>query len=137
MAANDDKPPKKPPHGGGGVAHDARGNAVWKWAVDSGRFAIDSTSRLLKRLEVPGLKLEDEDKPAAGETVDPHSQPQSHPHSKHPASAKSTAKINAEVGYDPYGGSGGQAKRPPPAIRKPAAAPAARPSLLSRLFRKD
>jgi hypothetical protein len=43
----------------GHVVHDARGNAVWTWVKDTARIAIDSTSRLLKRLEVPELKLED------------------------------------------------------------------------------
>lgn len=54
MGAKDDKPEP----GQGGVQHDARGNAVWQWAVDTGKHALDSTSRLLKRLEVPRLKLE-------------------------------------------------------------------------------
>jgi len=43
----------------GRVVHDARGNAVWSWVKDTARTAVDSTSRLLKRLEVPELKLED------------------------------------------------------------------------------
>jgi cell division protein FtsN len=45
----------------GGVQHDSRGNAVWQWAAESGRHLIDSTSRLLKRLEVPGLSVEGEE----------------------------------------------------------------------------
>ncbi|HKC16068.1 MAG TPA: hypothetical protein VKC11_05110, partial [Steroidobacteraceae bacterium] len=44
----------------GAVQHDARGNAVWQWAVESGRHAIENTTHLLRRLEVPGLKLEDD-----------------------------------------------------------------------------
>ena len=43
----------------GRVVHDARGNAVWDWIKDTTRSAIDSTSRLLKKLEVPELKMED------------------------------------------------------------------------------
>jgi hypothetical protein len=46
----------------GRVRHDSSGRAVWEWAAATGRHAIDSTSRLLKRLELPGLSLEDEDK---------------------------------------------------------------------------
>jgi hypothetical protein len=46
----------------GRVKHDASGRAIWEWAVDTGRHALDSTSRLLKRLEMPGLALEDDDK---------------------------------------------------------------------------
>jgi hypothetical protein len=46
----------------GRVRHDAGGRAVWEWAMDSGRHAIDSTSRLLKRLDLSGLQLLDEGK---------------------------------------------------------------------------
>jgi hypothetical protein len=44
----------------GRVVHDERGNAVWDWVKDTTRIAIDSTSRLLKRLDVPELKVEEE-----------------------------------------------------------------------------
>ena len=43
----------------GRVTHDERGNAVWKWVKDAGRIAIESTSRLLRKLEAPELKMED------------------------------------------------------------------------------
>lgn len=43
----------------GKVVHDQRGNAVWDWLKDTGRNAIESTSRLLRKLEAPGLKMED------------------------------------------------------------------------------
>lgn len=39
----------------GVVRHDDRGNAVW----DTGRAATDSTSQLLRKLEVPHLEVED------------------------------------------------------------------------------
>ena len=39
----------------GVVRHDERGNAVW----DTGRSATDSTSQLLRKLEVPHLEVED------------------------------------------------------------------------------
>lgn len=55
----------QPPSGGptpggrtGKVVHDSRGNAVWDWVKHTGRQAIDSTSRLLKKLEAPELKIE-------------------------------------------------------------------------------
>ena len=67
----------------GRVVHDERGNAVWDWLKDTGRMAIDSTSRLLKRLEVPELKVED--------TQD------------NPLSIESDRDSGG--GYDPYGGS--------------------------------
>lgn len=43
----------------GRVRHDDRGNAVWDWLKETGRNAIESTSRLLKKLEIPQLKVED------------------------------------------------------------------------------
>jgi hypothetical protein len=53
------------PSGGpaGRVRHDARGHAVWDWAVATGEFATLSTSRALKKLEVADLQIEDH-KPA-------------------------------------------------------------------------
>jgi len=32
---------------------------VWDWLKETGRNAIESTSRLLKKLELPQLKVED------------------------------------------------------------------------------
>jgi hypothetical protein len=67
----------------GRIVHDDRGNAIWDWLKDTGRMAIDSTSRLLKRLEVPELKVEDtQDNPLS---IEPDR--------------------DAGGGYDPYGGS--------------------------------
>ena len=42
----------------GKIVHDAHGNAVWDWVKHTGRLAIDSTSRLLKKLEAPELTVE-------------------------------------------------------------------------------
>jgi hypothetical protein len=53
VAGND--PDRKPTSGR--VRHDSSGRAVWEWAVESGRHAIDSTSRLLKKLELTSLTL--------------------------------------------------------------------------------
>ena len=53
-------PPSQPPaEPSGRVRHDERGNAVWDWLKDTGRNAIEATSRLLRRLEVPHLEVED------------------------------------------------------------------------------
>ena len=126
-SGNDDKPGKKPPEQRDGVRHDVRGNAVWQWAVDTGKHARDSTSRLLKRLEVPGLKLEDEaTTPGAKPGADPKvgAGPGS-------AGSRAPAKPWRAGGYDPYGGAR------PVAPKKPAAAPPPRRSLWQRLFRKD
>jgi hypothetical protein len=67
----------------GRVVHDERGNAVWRWVKEAGRSAIDSTSHLLKRLEVPELQVEDSD--------------------NNPLSLE--ADRDAGGGYDPYGSS--------------------------------
>ena len=67
MGTKEDEKTQGEPARSGGVEHDARGNAVWKWAVDTGRHAIDSTSRLLRRLEAPELTLEEESQRPAGE----------------------------------------------------------------------
>jgi hypothetical protein len=121
----------KPMDRPGAVEHDKRGNAVWKWAVDSSRDMLDSTSKLLKRLEVPGLSIDG---------TDP---------------AIQTLSVDRHAGYDPYGTN--RPKRPaPPSValnleqkpqvaaadktnkaKTPAPAPEApRPSVLERLLRK-
>jgi hypothetical protein len=51
-------PPRPTGQPTGKVVHDERGNAVWDWVKHAGRVAIDSTSRLLKKLEAPELKIE-------------------------------------------------------------------------------
>jgi hypothetical protein len=107
----------------GAIEHDKRGNAVWKWAVDSSRDMLDSTSKLLKKLEVPGLSIDG---------TDPELE---------------AFSVNREAGYDPYGTN--RAKRTPVAVKKPQAAPEAnkpktpgpasdvqRPSVLGRLLRR-
>jgi hypothetical protein len=43
----------------GNVVHDERGNAVWDWVKQTSRIAIESTSRLLRKLEAPQLEVED------------------------------------------------------------------------------
>jgi hypothetical protein len=130
----DDGPDGKPKRYADGVTHDSRGAAVWKWAADSGRHLMESTSQLLKRLEVPGLKLEDD---ANGESKKPG------------ATASPPKPAERNVGYDPYGGRRAAAPagaRPraasPPATKprpatKPAAAPPARRSWWQRLFGRD
>ncbi len=80
----DDKPFDQFAGKAGRVIHDARGNAVWDWVKETSRIAIDSTSRLLKRLEVPELKVED-------------TQPNNE--------LSLESERDAGGGYDPYGGS--------------------------------
>ena len=154
MATGDDKPGEKvrsgPPPGalgppgardqrkpGDGVQYDQRGNAIWKWAVDTGKHAIDSTSRLLKRLEVPELTLDDDDKGKlkpgkdSGGSTPPRS-------SRGPAGPPSRT-----AGHDPYGRKTGtpnphvaaRAARSP-SLKKPATASPPRKSWWRRLFQR-
>jgi hypothetical protein len=66
----------------GKVVHDDRGNAVWDWLAQTSRIAIDATSRLLKKLETPELKVEDAKdeelriapEPSTGSGYDPYNQ---------------------------------------------------------------
>jgi hypothetical protein len=106
----------------GRVVHDARGNAVWDWVKDTTRIAIDSTSRLLKKLEVPELKMEDTQKNElsiesdrdAGGGYDPYgSSSNKGParrdgsnasrNSSYGSSGGSGKASNPGGGYDPYG----------------------------------
>ena len=100
----------------GEVKHDTRGNAVWQWAVDAGKQALDSTSALLRRLELPGLSIE-EDKPEP----------------KPAAPTEAELGVEKRQGYDPYGRQKRSAAPRP--LSPPAPAPAPRPSSWwSRLF---
>ena len=86
-----------PENSGGRVVHDARGNAVWQWVKDAGRAAIESTSMMLKKLEVPELKVEDHKEDS------------------------NELKLEEDVdngGYDPYGTRVGSRKPPPPPPKK-------------------
>ena len=91
---------KPPADDAGKISHDARGNAVWQWAGSASKHALDSTSKMLKRLEVPGLALLDEsqadDKPAADQVE--------------------ALKAKRATGFDPYEG-----------LQKPSAAPQQKP----------
>ena len=132
---DEDNSGKKPRIDRDGVRHDARGNAVWQWAVDSGRHLMESTSHLLKRLEVPGLKLE-EDATVQLQKAD--------------AQLGLADDPKGGAGYDPYGGKrtgpvpasrSVPAARPVPVTRpratKPVVVPPPRNSLWQRLFRRD
>jgi len=75
---------------GGRVVHDERGHGVWQWVKETSRIAIESTSRLLRKLEAPDLKMEDTkdeelrimSDPSAGGGYDPYNQPIKAPKSK-------------------------------------------------------
>jgi hypothetical protein len=40
----------------GMLRQDQGGRAVWEWAIDSGRQALDSTSRLLRKLDLSAMR---------------------------------------------------------------------------------
>jgi len=72
------------------VVHDDRGNAVWEFIAQTSRICIEATSRLLKKLETPELKIED--------TQDKELRVMPEP------------TKGGGAGYDPYN----QATKPPP-----------------------
>jgi len=69
----------------GKVVYDERGNAVWDWLKQTGRNAIESTTRMLRKLEAPELKVEQaheeelriqpDNSNCAGGGYDPYNQP--------------------------------------------------------------
>lgn len=95
----------------GTVQHDKRGNAVWQWAVDTGKHALDSTSALLRRLDLPGLSIEGEK-----------------PKKPDPEAKAPELELGERSGYDPYGRSApkGPSGRPA-ATARPAGSRAVSP----------
>jgi hypothetical protein len=142
MAQPPQKPPPQPqgtPPAAGRITHDARGNAVWTWISESGRVAIDSTSRLLKRLDSSDLRLEDTETTAVAPPAAPHSGSAV----PEPGSAKAAAAPRGptvQSGYDPYSSRTPArpkptlAPAPKPATKKPPSQPPPRASLLGRIF---
>jgi hypothetical protein len=53
--------PDEPKKSTGRVQFDDRGNAVWEWSVSTGAFGRDVSTARLKKLEIPGLSLADDD----------------------------------------------------------------------------
>jgi hypothetical protein len=100
------KPTPEPPPPGkprlGEVRHDDRGQAVWHWAVDTARNAINSTSQLLRKLDLSGLSLEDEQPSgAAPSEQEPAAKPQ--PLELAPSDAgKGARKPGAAGEFNPY-----------------------------------
>ena len=76
----------------GKVVHDDRGNAVWDWLAQTSRLAVEATSRLLRKLEMPELKVED----AKDEEL------------------RIAPEPTTGGGYDPYN----QATKPPPKLKR-------------------
>ena len=113
------------PRRSGYVRHDAGGRAIWEWALDSSRQAIDSTSRLLKRLELTGMTLMGDDaKPwerdgarasQARRSPETHTDPDPAPQAPPPAPEPE----DGNKGFNPYD-TRTPVGRGAPAAKKPA-----------------
>lgn len=131
--------PEKPR--AGRVRHDSSGRAIWEWAVDSGRQAVDSTSHLLKKLELTGITLMGDEKPWEKEPPPGEAPPRMPVQAQRAPGAMDLppdpmADPKAGKGFNPY-----DTRTPvgrPVAVKKkpaPSAAPPARkPGLLARIF---
>ncbi len=75
------EPPAAPAEKKGRVQHDDRGNAVWQFSEDPDASGMESASRILRKLDVTELKLDDTPK-------------------------KLEIEPGRSRGYDPYGGRG-------------------------------
>ena len=106
VAANQNSPAPSDQFAGksGRVIHDERGNAVWDWIKETSRIAIDSTSRLLKRLEVPELKVEDtQPNKELSIEADRDSGGGYNPYGGSTPGKGGASRGNSGGGYDPYG----------------------------------
>jgi hypothetical protein len=135
VANERDKRPERDQRNSGQVKHDERGNAVWQWAADSARTAIQSTSQLLRKLNVSSLSLESDQHEHEHE---PKHEPK---HEKPLTNEKRPPKDTR--GFDPYSSDAGRARRRSrPAAATPAATPQSagskhRRSWWQRLLRRD
>lgn len=125
----------------GRVRHDSSGRAIWEWAADTGRHALDSTSRLLKRLDLPGLTLADDDKktPKQKEEVRKNPGDSADAPSTFGGEREVDPAANSRRSFNPYDSRGNMkraAPRTPPAPRVTQPDSTKKPGLLGRLFGK-
>jgi hypothetical protein len=142
MSASDKDDPAKP---AGRVRHEPGGRAVWEWAVESGKHAIDSTSALLKKLELSGLRLLDDKKKGAAEDPEEEELRMDEPGRNVPTfgGEREQDPLRGKRGFNPYNSrqaalrKAGKSQPPPkPRITQPVR-PAKPPGLLARMFGKD
>jgi hypothetical protein len=123
----------------GRVRHDSSGRAIWEWAAESGRHALDSTSLLLKRLDLPGLTLASDEKPkqdpdAAAELAHDDGKPVGPAPGGKPAI---DASGNNKRGFNPYDtrmAARQPVRKTPSRPAKAPSKPAKKPGFLARLF---
>lgn len=140
----------KKPGRSGQVRHDKGGRAIWEWAIDSGRHAIDSTSHLLKKLDLTSLSLlGDDEKPWDQTGQQPKVEPKpAEREEKKPVPTfggprETDPQQRRQQSFNPYDspsptgrgvGAGSKPAAPPrPRVTQPAR-PASKPGLLGRLF---
>lgn len=132
------------PRRSGQVRHDAGGRAIWEWAIESGRHAIDSTSRLLKKLELTGITLmRDDAKPwerDASGTPDKRSREPDAAERTAPQPLPTLEPEDGNKGFNPYD-TRTPVGRGAPAVKKPSAPrpritqpPARKRGFFARLF---
>lgn len=141
----------------GRVRHDAGGRAIWEWAIESGKYAVDSTSQLLKKLELTGITLMSDDAKPWQQQKPPQAQAEGQQPGRdagpgHPTDARrepagessalvDTGKNRREQGFNPYdrhlpvGRGAPQPKKPmPPPKPRITQPPPRKRGLLARLF---
>ena len=138
MSDSDKHKQQKP---SGRVRHDPGGRAVWQWALDSGKHAIESTSRLLKKLDLSHLRiLDDDEKPGESSGGTGRDTGKSVP--TFGGKREADPATNNRQSFDPYNSRtpvGRSAMRekprtpPKPRITQPVR-PAKKPGFFARLF---
>lgn len=134
------------PRRSGRVRHEPGGKAVWEWAIESGRHAIDSTSRLLKKLDLSSLRLVGDDEKAwekGGAKLPPDDSPSGRGDTPRNVNVEPELEPGGSRGFNPYDtrtptGRGVSRATPPKAPPKPRITqpvrPAGKKGFLARLF---
>jgi len=144
FVAEDDKDKLHKPTGQ--VRHDPGGRAVWQWAIDSGKHAIESTSRLLQKLDLTSLRFLDYDEVKKQEKEDEErARKTERPVPTFGGEREEDPLTGKQRGFDPYNtrtpaGRGAMSNKPSPPpkprITQPVR-PAKKPGFFSKLFGSD